>query len=488
MTLRFLWASHAFHIAIVRGASLMVPARARAEWLREWLSELWHVRRACSSASGQCEVTAFCLGAFQDALCLRRESRRRVTQPLRGSPAHCVLGFAAAALLSAGLSRLLPGVRMQANEGNLGPRPGLILIEDESEGGDSAATIPFAQFRDWKSSRQRYFDDFAFYRMPVKRAAAGEWPVAYASANLFSLLGLPLRFAAPGLEMNDGMAAVVLSCAAFERQFNGSPLIAGTTIRIGGRIARVAGVAPCAAPSLPGHADAWLLMPDADFGAGDKGYAVAHLNAAGRAEMTASRIQIGPAGSAEEDGSLTGVSMEGRIENPRVLYLFAVFLAFLCLPAVTAVTLGEASFSSHKPTWQQTIWRWSFLWAKILLLLPIAYYAPLDIAYSRLDSASSFAAIYLQLVLSFAIGLLGMRWILLDQRRRCPVCLHCVSNPAQVGDASRTFLAWNGTEMICLGGHTMLHVPGLPTSWFSTQRWLYLDHSWEFLFAGHGEA
>jgi hypothetical protein len=37
-----------------------------------------------------------------------------------------------------------------------------------------------------------------------------------------------------------------------------------------------------------------------------------------------------------------------------------------------------------------------------------------------------------------------------------------------------------------MGGHALLHVPGLPTSWFSTQRWLYLDTSWGFLFAGPG--
>ena len=57
-------------------------------------------------------------------------------------------------------------------------------------------------------------------------------------------------------------------------------------------------------------------------------------------------------------------------------------------------------------------------------------------------------------------------------------------SPAPV--ASRTFLAWNGTELMCTAGHTLLHVPGLPTSWFSTQRWLYLDTSWEFLFTGSG--
>jgi hypothetical protein len=35
-----------------------------------------------------------------------------------------------------------------------------------------------------------------------------------------------------------------------------------------------------------------------------------------------------------------------------------------------------------------------------------------------------------------------------------------------------------------MGGHSLLHVPSLPTSWFSNQRWLLLDPSGEFLFAG----
>ncbi len=38
-----------------------------------------------------------------------------------------------------------------------------------------------------------------------------------------------------------------------------------------------------------------------------------------------------------------------------------------------------------------------------------------------------------------------------------------------------------------MGGHTLLYIPSLPTSWFSTQRWMLLDPSWKFLFAGRYE-
>ena len=78
--------------------------------------------------------------------------------------------------------------------------------------------------------------------------------------------------------------------------------------------------------------------------------------------------------------------------------------------------------------------------------------------------------------------ILAFRWILIDQRRRCPVCLRLLSEPVRVGQASMSFLGWSGTELMCARGHGLLHVPEFPTSWFSTQRWLYLDASWSGLF------
>jgi hypothetical protein len=56
-------------------------------------------------------------------------------------------------------------------------------------------------------------------------------------------------------------------------------------------------------------------------------------------------------------------------------------------------------------------------------------------------------------------------------------------HPVQVGQPSRTFLDWSGTEMVCERGHTLLHIPEMPTSWFRAQRWVCLDGSWQFLFA-----
>jgi hypothetical protein len=497
MTPRSGWALHAFHLSLLRTASLLAPASLRAEWWQEWRAELWHVRRAPAHAGAglspaERELTAFCLGAFRDALCLRRHANRSAAAavPIRGSAAQCLAGMAA--VLAAGflLALLFPGVRA-ANHSSRNPvNSGLILIRDERARSDSAATIPVEQFREWRFRRQRYFDGFAFYRISAESVSGpmvGEsrWAVAHGSPNLFSMLGLPLRLFTPRLGEDANLPSVILSCAAFEREFGGNPQIGGSVLRIGQRNVAIAGVAPCGSWRLPGKADAWLFETDAGIASGTMGYVLAHLTDLGRSQMTGPSIQIAANDSDDSSDGLFGVSLDSDPRGPWDIYLFTMLLAFLALPAITSVSMSETSFSSHKPSWPRRLCRWSFLCAKIALLLPIAYYVPLDFAYWHALAYPS-APEYIQLILSFSICLFGMRWVLLDQRKRCPVCLRRVSNPAQVGDASRTFLSWNGTEMICLGGHTLLHVPGMPTSWFSTQRWMYLDTSWDFLFAGSG--
>jgi hypothetical protein len=179
---------------------------------------------------------------------------------------------------------------------------------------------------------------------------------------------------------------------------------------------------------------------------------------------------------------LVGEPIEVPIVGAWGIFEFALFLALVALPAVITVSLGDSDITSNRPSRRQRMHRILFLAAKFALVACIAFTASLDLAYCNTTGYSSLAECS-QLLWCFTICLFGFRWAVADQRKRCPVCLRCVTNPASVGLASRTFLGWNGTEMICVGGHALLHVPSLPTSWFSGQRWLYLDSSWDFLFA-----
>jgi hypothetical protein len=79
--------------------------------------------------------------------------------------------------------------------------------------------------------------------------------------------------------------------------------------------------------------------------------------------------------------------------------------------------------------------------------------------------------------------ILALRWALIDQRQRCPVCLRLLSHPTRIGGPAQTFLEWYGTELICAQGHGLLYVPEIPSSCCNTQRWQYLDPSWSSLFS-----
>jgi hypothetical protein len=485
-----------FHLSLLRGASLLVPRSQRAEWRREWNSELWHVRHSCAPIRGvswraEREVTSFCIGAFQDAFCLMRHRapRDRSLAASQGSASHCMLVLGAVLAASYSMTLLLPGVRAEHFLSKYRADPALVMIQ-YTNNRKAGPTISSRQFRTWAGRRQKYFDGFAFYRITPEVVSTSPhiqtgWEVAGASSNLFVLLGLPVRYEEPADQTLGDFSKVIISDVVWKRDFGENPNVAGSIVSVGSRRARIVGVAPTGSWRLPGRVDAWLLEPDSQLPIEGAGYVVAHLTASGRTEMWTTRVQITAFRADDDEDDLQGVSLNRDSAAPWAVYLFAVMLALLALPAITSVSLGESSVSAHPTSWPRRLYRWGFLLAKIGLLMPIVYFASIDLAYWNVAFTPS-SSVYIQLTASFSICLFGLCWVLMDQRQRCPVCLRRVEHPAQVGQASRTFLDWNGTELMCMDGHTLLHVPGLPTSWFGAQRWLYLDTSWGFLFAGPG--
>jgi hypothetical protein len=491
-------AARAANFCLLAGAAVLVPGVARGEWWREWRAELWQARHEFAytgrfSWSAEAAIASFCLGAYKDALCLRRLNRKART-PFAfqfGSAWQCLLLLCFLLAASYALMRLLPGVSIERSLSRSLVRPGLVLIEDVNND-ETLPTISARQYRAWRASKQEFFDGFAFYRVTKQnvswnalemgsRAGSG-WGVAQASANLFSLLGLPVRFAVTDSGTPSGIPAVVLSERVWKREFGANQHIAGSVLWLGSRQAIIAGVAPEGPWGLPGKVDAWLLEPDIQTASSGSGYVIAHLSPSGKTRMRGPQIAIQSFAPHRTPDDLLGIAIGGKMPLPWQVFLFASILGFLALPAISSVSLHDLSVSVDEIPWVRRIWRWGFLAAKIALLLPIVYCASLDVAYGY-TGFNPYQAVYAQLVVTFFGCLFGASWALSDQRQRCPVCLRRVVHPARVGQFSRTFLAWSGTEMMCMGGHTLLHVPSLPTSWFSTQRWMFLDPSWKFLFA-----
>ncbi|WP_058187980.1 hypothetical protein [Terracidiphilus gabretensis] len=497
MNLNLNLAFRAMNLSMLYAASLLVSVDRREEWLSEWKAELWHVADARIERSAFCwhtqrEVAAFCLGSFADAQCLRRQAWDEQSKAVNvhSSAMQCLLWLASLFVLCAILACLLPGVRAEYDTVLHPVRPNLLLIAATNFDDHQVPAITYAEFQNWRSSYQRYFDGLGFYRTDTQTVALsatrnGKFIVALASTNMMTLLGLPVRGANIAMDTDRSLPQVILSYDMWVRSFGSDPHAAGRTIRIGEQIVRIAGVLPCSSWKPPVNPDLWLLVPDAQLASGNQdasGYVVAHLTKIGQQAMDTERISVTVRGMGDHEPSFCGIAINGNATGPWRIYLFALFLAALALPAVTSLSMSESSFSSHRPSWKQSMSRWLFLCAKLALISSIAYFASLDIAYARVGGYSETAEL-MQLMANFLLCLFGFRWALMDQRQRCPVCLRRVTHPARVGLASQTFLGWNGTEMICVGGHTLLHVPSLPTSWFGAQRWLYLDTSWEFLFA-----
>jgi hypothetical protein len=440
---------------ILRSAALLVPRELRGEWMREWLAELWYVRGSKHD---------FCLGAYQDAWWLRRNTP---WPPVLESPLRCILMLAS---LAAIIGLIVAGFVPRRVEDLPSPYPdarNLVVISPSRHAMATGPGISLEDFRLWTTNTAHLFAGLAYYRpavmdVEVAEGQTAKLTIARASGNLFELLRL-----GSGSE-----GSFVLSRAAWHRFFPADENAVGRVIEINGRPTRVAAVFSELDWQLPGKVDGWLLDLEA-LPKDSRGFVVARVRnsafpprADGLWHMT---VSDGTGGYDRFD--CASVAVKGRGQYTLIMVMA---IACLILPVTTKLSLGEYPASSPAIRLR----RWIFLGAKIGLVLAILCSAMPGLKYLG-DHGLGGLAVY---VLLWSC-IFAFRWILTDQRRRCPVCLKVLGNPAHVGQASRIFLGWNGTEFMCGKGHGLLHVPDTPTSWYSTQRWMYLDHSWSGFFS-----
>jgi len=456
-------------------ASLLLPTSCRSEWLREWRAELYHVRLE----AGPQAALDLCKGVLPDALALRaiEHTRQSPRAQIHRSAGICLLVLALILATGCIVALRSPAVMAECHADRYALHSDLVYLKD-SRANDWEPSVHVENYRLWASSHQRFFSGFAFYRMERTLWNGSDIPIAHASANLFALLSLPFEL---GSASESRQPALVLSDHLWRRDFSADPSLVGRMVQFGSRQVRIAAILPDGAWHLPGEPEAWLLEPDAALPAGSVGSVLARMNSDGFEQMWQDRVNIEAYDSDGNTQYLWALSLSDRRRGPWGIYLLAVLLAFLALPALASVSLvEETSFNSGPAAPRRHLHR-AFAAAKFVLLLGILFVVPLDVIHrgkpGYLPGADS-----AQMVLTLALGIFAFWWSVADQRKRCPVCLRRVTHPAHVGIASRTFLTWNGTELFCAGGHTLLEIPDLPTSWFYSPRWVYLDSSWNFLF------
>ena len=108
---------------------------------------------------------------------------------------------------------------------------------------------------------------------------------------------------------------------------------------------------------------------------------------------------------------------------------------------------------------------WCFMTAKLAILAVVVYFAVFDIV-----PVISRAPIQPQI--AFVAYVVAFRWAATDQRRRCPTCLRCLTNPVRIGHPAGTLLGWYGEELVCADGHGVLHEPEPLESSYCGRRWV----------------
>jgi hypothetical protein len=146
-------------------------------------------------------------------------------------------------------------------------------------------------------------------------------------------------------------------------------------------------------------------------------------------------------------------------------------LSSLALPAIR-LAMGPAANRYPLP-WRSRLRRGIFLALKIALIQPIMFGGFVVVCTIPIANLAFTAS-----------WILAFRWVLIDQRRRCPVCLRLLTEPVRIGSASQTFLEWYGVESTCSRGHGLLQISEVPASYSGKPEWLALDDSWKSLFSG----
>ena len=470
---------------------LLLSRSERSEWIREWRAELHHMLgrgvrpRVC---------IAFALGSVPDALWLRRHSPR--TGHRAESPRRCLAVLALTAVLSGLLALLLPQVRQDIFPPGYDGPADLATISPVPSVVGSEMQIPAAQYLTWNSHAQPELSQTAFYYPTTVQVQTGtheaSWYIGEATADIASLLNLPVSDAMVEVCRRAGITPIVLSHDAWRRDFAANSNVTGHLVRISGRWAMIVAVAPAAASDLPLRMNAWSLETDQAIHklASHRfayGYMIARLSPAAVREVSQqpSRVELTSDGGTRTRLYLISLSSLAAYHRriPDINFLLSLFTTCLMLPAIFAISV-RTGLRTERLSIRMRSRGWIFLGVKIALLLPILYCGPLLIAHAF--AAGSLDSRYdLQTFVTLAASPLAAFWIVDDQRQRCPHCLRRLTSPARVGERSRSFLSFSGIEYVCAEGHGLLHVPDFPTSWFASQRWLPLDASWRILFE-HG--
>jgi len=467
---------------LVRAASLLVPAAQRAEWLREWFAEL-HYASIHSSSENSLFLIRFSSGAFQDALWYCRGVWNRDTMAAKmQSPGRCLAGIAAVILSIAVLSGFLPVTRSI-----LMPLPYRDpgRIATVSDAGASLATrVPIRAdlVRLWQSKSKLVEGAEAYlWKESIATDSIGRRSRvlgARVSDNFFFLLGA--RSSEGRLFGRNQWAScpdcVIVSYPFWKGTLNGKRLTPETSMLLDGRRYRVAGVLEKNFWFLSREISVWRVVPLASF-EGERTGIVVRLGpdvTTREAENELRSLTQKANGGIRDTGLIRIAPVASRVRSVFGSFGLALSLAFVTVLASSRLRVCRMSF------------RGALLFVtKTLMLLAAVFLAGLEFTHAAWINMLGGADLLTEPLSTwlFLLGCMGvLLWSVRDQQGRCRVCLSRLGLRMRVGCPGCMLLDWAGTELVCVEGHGMLHVPDVVSSWNKPDHWTSLDDSWQALF------
>jgi hypothetical protein len=455
---------------LIHSASLLVPARLRGEWSREWLAELHFLN---SRSVGDDRLIAFARGAFTDAVWHGRNVWDREAFAHQAQSAEfCLAALLAAIVLIGTVSGLFSMTRSVLMPLPYRDAAQIATVSQRGVALTTRAAVPAAFVSLWQSDSQSIEGaaSYLWRRETVQIASARAKPfvIARVSENFFPLLGVRGS-------VKDCEACVLLSYDFWQRELRGRPVTSGTSVVLGGQRYRVAAVLDKGFWFMSREIAIWQVVP------------LSSLPGRGAGAV----VRLRPGATIEEAERDLSATLQKAGLNPwdtlvqvsplpsRVHAVFGSFGLALALGIVTAI----ASSRLHLPKWNPR--GALFFLAKTALLLAVVLLAGLEFTRAPFitmlggtDLATEPLSVWL-----FLLGCTGvLLWSVRDQRARCRVCLRRLGLPTRVGCPGCLLLDWAGTELVCVEGHGMLHVPEMVSCWHEPEQWTSLDDSWQGLF------
>jgi hypothetical protein len=455
-------------VFLIHSASVLVPARLRGEWSREWLAELHFLN---SRSVGDDRLIAFARGAFTDALWHGRNVwDREAFAHQAQSAGFCLAALLAAIVFIGSLSGFFSMTRSVLMPLPYRDATRIATVSQRGVALTTRAAVRAAFVPLWQSESKSIEGAASYWwrRDTVQIAPGLTKPVVSArvSENFFPLLGV---------RMHGCDGCVALSYDFWQRELRGLPVTSETSVVLGGQRYRVAGVLDKGFWFMSRQIEIWQVVPLSSLAAGGAG-AVIRL----RPGVTSAEAERDLSATLQKTGLNPWDTLVEVSPLPsRVHAVFGSFGLALALAIVTAM----ASSRLHFPKWNPR--GALFFLAKTALLLAVVLLAGLEFTHAPFitmlggtDLVTEPLSVWL-----FLLGCTGvLLWSVRDQRARCRVCLRRLGLPTRVGCPGCLLLDWAGTELVCVEGHGMLHVPEMVSCWHEPERWTSLDDSWQGLF------